>query len=334
MKHFFQLLYPCLLTGLCLLVSGCSQQAEVGNQAVVTGLYLDYALSKQQFEILAEIADFKGYEKNSALSTKWVNATGKTLSEAVFKLQESTPHLLYFSHAKLLILGPGYQAISPQQTILFFLNYKGVNSDITLCTTNKTKEELSNLKKQNFCSEIYDAIQINNTKSCQLYRLINSKNNVWVFPEISILEEESYQIATSVFINGFYASTYKNNQELMWHLFTQGIENKYYSTENFDFLITKGKATVKKEQDRLWANCNLQVEILDTHQTNNIKQLKNEAKNQLTKKLTHEAFSFYNELEKDGKLKLFFNEKYQEPPNFQFDVSVMESQLQKEESYP
>lgn len=332
MKRIFNIFALCLFSAGCLLLCGCSVQKEIGNQAVITGLYLDYSLPAQQFEIAAEIADFKGYEKNSSLSTKWVSAGGQTLSEALFRLQKNVPQTIYFSHAKILILGPGFQAVSPQHTISFFLNYNGINSDILLCTSNANKEELTSIKTQNFSTEIYDALQLGNRKSSQLYRLFNSQKNFWLLPEISISENKACKISTSLFIHGAYAKTLQNSQELIYLLFTQGIQNQHYSTENFDLFIKEGKSAVQDDQNRLLITCRLMAEISDTHGIIHDEQLTRGAENQLKQKLTAQAVSFYNELKEDGKIKLFFNETYSQEPEFQFDITIMKSQFQKEES--
>lgn len=309
-----------------LFIIGCSPRDEAGNLAVVTGIYLDYEMEQNSYTILAEVADFSGYEKASTLSAKWLEASGKTLSESLFQLQKKSPNPLYFSHAKLLLFGKGFQAVSPKSTIDFFLNYPGINSDILLCMTNATEEELKNHSEETVSGKIFETIRREyNTENCRLYRLSGKETSPFFLPEIALLNEENQALSTAVFSNYLYITSYEKEEDVICRLLTDGIQNQAVSTKNFDIMILKGDSVFSEENGQPAVNCTLSVRIQDTRGSNPSLKSKETMKQELINKLTNSFNKLYQTLKQENNTRILWNKSPAERINIRFFITVEET---------
>lgn len=311
----------------CLFTTGCSPREEAGNLAVVTGIYVDYSIENSTYAILAEIADFSGYEKTSTLSAKWLKANGNTLSDAIFQLKKTSPDPLYFSHAKLLLLGKGFQAVSPKSTLIFFLNEPGINSDILVCLANMTEEELMHRSEDTISGKIFQTIQREyNTENCRLYRLFGKEALPFFLPEISLLNGENQTFSTAVFSNYLYLTSYEKDEEVILRLLTDGIQNRSVSTNNFNIIILNGNCVIAKENGQPIVNCTLSVRIDDIKGNKPLLQENNRMKQELERTLSHSANQLYQDLKRVNKTDILGNIASAGNVNIRFFITVEESQ--------
>lgn len=118
-------------------LTGCSSGNELGEVGIATGFFLDVSPVKNHYTLLCEVADFSGYEKSSNLSTKLIKAQGNTIEEVLQTLHARSEKELCFSHAKVMLLGDGFQTVPLKNTITHLLNQPDIKSDIALCMASE-----------------------------------------------------------------------------------------------------------------------------------------------------------------------------------------------------
>lgn len=160
--------------------------------SVITGFYLDYSPRERAYSLFAESADFASYEQTSALSSKWLEGTGRSLSEAFLNLQKNAPKPLSFSHAKIILLSKNLSQNSALETVAFFMENPDINPDILLAVTEISKENLKNFKEQTICKNVVEFLQKENTvNDAKLYRLFSKKELTFFLPRITFYQSEA-----------------------------------------------------------------------------------------------------------------------------------------------
>ncbi len=189
MKKFCRML--CLLSALfvCFFATGCSNREELGNVSVITGFVLDFSPTEQAYFLLAEMADFSGYEKSSSLSTKWLKAKGKSVSEVFWNLHKNAAKPLYVSHAKITLLGKGVQQGSIRQVIDFLMNQPDINPDLLIAMTDTPLEQLEQTEEKAICKTMYESMEKDGIpRNAKLYQLFQTKENAFSLPKVSFSE--------------------------------------------------------------------------------------------------------------------------------------------------
>ncbi len=212
MKRFFCIFFSVLLG--ILLLTGCGYQAdaELGNVNVVIGLYLDVSPANGHYILKAEIADFSEYEKSSDISAKILQSEGTSIADAMAKLNQISDKELYFSHAKMILLGSGFQSVDIENTVEYFTRHPHINSNIHLCMSQNDllskKEETSDSVFQPLCSLLERDTETDFPTLYQLYR----KENAQFSLPLVIKTENGAIISSAIFFNYHHQMTVDNFQ--------------------------------------------------------------------------------------------------------------------------
>ncbi len=104
---FFKAVVPLALT---LLLSGCSDNTELGNRAIIEAIAVDYSHGEYTVSALLFSGGGSGGDTLDASGENVikVTGTGKTLTEAIDSVSLIDGKELYMSETKLLILGCGF----------------------------------------------------------------------------------------------------------------------------------------------------------------------------------------------------------------------------------
>ncbi|MBP3448654.1 MAG: hypothetical protein J6K51_06520 [Clostridia bacterium] len=330
MKTVFRTVSLVFLCLFVLFTTGCSPREEVGNLAIVTGIFLNYSPESNTYQILAEIGDFSEYEQSSTVSAKWVKSSGETLFGAFFNLEKTAPVPLYFSHAKMLLLGNGFQTVSTRHAVEFFLNSPQIHSDILVCATTLSEDVLQKFSEKTVFKTFYEIVSKDYaTNSCQLFRLYNKETEAFFLPEITAASEESISLSTAVFYNHLYVTTYENNEEMICRLLTDSIQNKTISTPGFNALIKQGDTILTEQNGTLSADCRLTVQLAEDKQNQALPLTRKSIQTEVETTLQTLADSLFQDLKRRNQTRILWEKSSAEELKLRCFVTVEESTLLK-----
>ncbi|MBO5407970.1 MAG: hypothetical protein J6A61_00975 [Clostridia bacterium] len=212
MKAFFRPGIVILLS--CILLTGCSRSPipELGNVNVVTGFFAEYFPEEQSYRLSLEIADFSGYEKSSDITAKRITAKGKTIAYAFEKINQISEKQLYISHAKVILLGRGFQALNLKNTIDFFLNHPEINSDIQICMTQTDILSEQEDSDSSFFAPLSSLLKRETLCGFpSLYQLYQKENQSFSLPVVSLNDATPAISSSAVFSNYQYQRTVQND---------------------------------------------------------------------------------------------------------------------------
>lgn len=124
-----------ILIILILICSGCNNYKELNNIAIVTGISIDY---NNKYELNFLVSD----DKNTIYKTD-----GKTISEALNKLNNIIPKQIYLGHLDMIILSESASKYIDNITNYFYQNKETSKQIHLLMTKDNAKEILTTLSK-------------------------------------------------------------------------------------------------------------------------------------------------------------------------------------------
>lgn len=197
-----------------LLLTGCNQAhpSELGNLNVVIGFFLDYFPKEERYRLQCEIADFSGYEKSSDIPVKMITAEGNTIEQVFEKTNKISAKELYLSHAKIILLGSGFQSISLKETIDYFLNHPDISSNIQICMSQRDLTRESEDSSDSFCVPLAALIERNHTAhNSTLYQLYQKDNQIIRLPVVHRTNDALMVDSSALFSNYYYQMTVFNH---------------------------------------------------------------------------------------------------------------------------
>lgn len=130
------LLQMTLLLGLALIIPGCWDVHDISDRSLVTAMAIDLAANDPDtYRVTYEIINPIGYKKqNDDKSRILETVEGKTLTQALERLQARVAHLVYLGHLRMVLVGENaarqnFQNIidfverNPQMSLRFRLRY-------------------------------------------------------------------------------------------------------------------------------------------------------------------------------------------------------------------
>ena len=124
-----------ILIILILVCSGCNNYKELNNMAIVTGISIDY---DNKYEINIIVSD----DKNTVYQTD-----GKTISEALNKLNNIIPKQIYLGHLDMIILSENACNYIDNIINYFYRNKETSKQFHIIMTKNAAKDILTTLSK-------------------------------------------------------------------------------------------------------------------------------------------------------------------------------------------
>ena len=94
-----------LTLGICLILCGCNDYAELNKLSIVTAAGIDKKENKYEVTLLIANSPKDGTtSKEGEAKTTIYQASGKSIAEAIKKIDKKTPKQLYFSHINVIVI--------------------------------------------------------------------------------------------------------------------------------------------------------------------------------------------------------------------------------------
>ena len=171
--------------------TGCATGSELGNLAIVTGLFLEP--TNNGYHLVADCIDFSQQEQKNTFKTMPVIATAPTLSEAFSLLNTQSEAPLYFDRAKVLVFSKSFSEYDKNQIAEELFALKIIRTDISLLETEISAEILCSDKYLSFGLSLDSQLKKEKISSnCKLYQLINKPQNIRNLPTVLLSENGFY----------------------------------------------------------------------------------------------------------------------------------------------
>lgn len=320
MLHFMKIGWILPAIFLCLLQTGCSSETELGNTTIVSGLFLDYSTQESKYHLVAEIVDMTEKSEKSPDSKNKLSVLANTVDQAFFNLKKQVSSPLYFSHAKLIILGESLQEISLKPALQYLMQQPKINSDIPLVATDISATEF--LETDLSCKDIYEQLAKDDEQTFKLYQIPFLDSKSYVLPRISFGENGVEEQSQALFSIHKIQEVFQGEDWVIYLILTKKCPETIWHVPSGNIILQEAKSTRILQDDTLFIHCNIVVEgyLLDTVSEKNIEALKHEITHSLTQKTT----AFFHRLTSVEKIALFGNTKYSniEKINCDFQVEI------------
>lgn len=261
------------------LSTGCYDNVELDDLAIVTGVGIDYQddLFYVTYEILSDVRT----DENTTLLSYTVTGDGKTISEAFINANYKVSKKSYFAHLKILIISEEIINGHFNKITDFLLRDTNIRSEFKVLVANNTTPEKilnSNDKNHPVVSELIvnliDNEKYNNNLVIgetfkQILSKIISDNYDVILNTISIIDDE-IAINNSYILNGYkYQETLSKQDSALYNLLTKNIKamefNKEYEKGNFTISINSSKTDIKVDDNKITINSNLEGKVIENN---------------------------------------------------------------------
>jgi len=295
-----------LLFTLIFLITGCYDNIELDDLAIVSGVGIDY--KDNNFHLTYEILSDVKTEDNTALLSYTVEGSGKTISEAFINTNYKVSKKAYFAHLKVLLLSEEIINGHLDKITDYIIRDTNLRSDFkVIVTNNTTPNEIlkSNDKNHPVVSEVITKLidnekYNNNLVIGETFREILAKlisNNYDVILNTISLKNKEISIDNSYIFKDFnYQNTLSKQDSSLYNMLTKDITaiefDKEYEKGNVTITINSSNSSIEVTKDKIIINTDLEGKILENNANFNLKNT--DSYNKLNK-------DFGNLIEKDIK---------------------------------
>ena len=275
-----------ILLSLIFILTGCYDNIELDDLAIVSGVGIDY--KDEKFYLTYEILSDTKTEKNTSLLSYTVSGSGKTISEAFIDTNYKVSKKAYFAHLKVLILSEEIINGHLDKITDYILRDTNLRSDFkVLIANNTTPDEIlkSNDENHPVVSEVIVKLidnekYNNNLVIGETFREIIAKlisNNSDVILNTISLENKEIAINNSFIFKDFnYQNTLSKKDSSLFNMLTKNISaiefNKNYEKGNVNISINSSDTSIEVTKDKIKINTKLEGKILENNAELNLKE--------------------------------------------------------------
>jgi len=286
------------------LLTGCYDNIELDDLAIITGVGIDYKDDK--FYLTYEILSDTKTEENLALLSYTVSGSGKSISEAFIDTNYKVSKKAYFAHLKVVVISEEIINGHFDKITDYILRDNNIRSEFKVVVSNgTTPEEIlkNNDKNHPVVSELLvnliDNEKYNNNLVIgetfkQIVAKFISDNYDVILNTVSIKDKE-IAINNSYIFKGYkYQNTLSKQDSTLFNMLTKNITamefDKDYEEGDVTVTITSSDTKIDVTSNKIKINTKLEGKVLE-----------NNAKLDLTKDSAYQKLNkdFNNIIEKD-----------------------------------
>ncbi len=280
MKKIF-ILITCIF-----LVTGCYDNIELNELAIITGLGIDY--KDDEFYLTYEILSDTKTEDNSAMKSYTISGSGKTIAEAFVKTNYKVGKNPYFAHLKITLLSETIIKDKIKEIVDYLIRDTNIRDEFILLVAkdNSPEEILKHNDKNNpvvsdlimniINNEIYnnslaigDFFQKNVVKAISDYQ-DNILNSITI-------KDDKIGIANSYIFKGYnYQNVLSLQDSVIYNLFDKNVHamdfSKEYDDKNVTITITNSKKDISITDDKITIDLKLEAKVLENNAKFDLKE--------------------------------------------------------------
>ncbi len=274
------------------LLTGCYDNIELNNLAIVTGVGIDYI--DDNFFVTYEILNDTNTEEVISMKSFTTSGTGKTINEAFTNVNYKVSKKPYFAHLKVVLVSKEIVDNHLKDITDFLLRDTNIRDEFFLLSTNNSTplEILShNSNYYPVVSELIinlkDNEKYNNNLAIdenfqQLLAKIISKNSDGIIGTLSLNDDE-ITIDNFLILKDYkYQNTLTKEQSTIYNLLTTNVLakefNKMYDKGNVAISITYSATDINVLDDEIKLNVELKGRIVENNPNFDLKNEKSYAK--------------------------------------------------------
>ncbi len=277
-----------ILIGSIFLLTGCYDNIELNDLAIVSGLGIDYY--NENFHITYEILNDIKTEENSAMLSYTVEGDGKTLSEAFANANYRVGKNAYFAHLKIVLLSESIIKDKIPNIIDYLIRDTNIRDEfIPLVTENvKPEEILSHNSKDcpvvsDFLLNLIDNEKYNNNLATnEVYQKVLVKfisDNYDVVLSSITLKDEEISLSHFYIFNGYKVRNKLSIEESsLYNLLTTNVYNvlfkNEYDNKNISISINNAIQEIDVSKDKIKIDLKLEGKIIENNANLDLKKEK------------------------------------------------------------
>lgn len=270
MKKIFILLL------LVLMCSGCYDNVELDNLAIINGIGIDYVDNK--YILTYEILNDTKTQNNEAMLSYTVTGSGRTISEAFTNTNYKVSKKSYFAHLSLVIVHKNVLNEKLENITDFLLRDTNIRSKFKLVgTSNNTPEEILKNNSDNhpvvseqivdlLDNEVYNNNIVNNDSFTDIASKLISKKHDVIINSIS-LENDEITLSDSFILKEYnYQNTLSKENSAIYNLLTKNVITaefqKNYENGLVAITINQSDSSMDIKSDKIIINTDLEAKII------------------------------------------------------------------------
>lgn len=270
MKKIFILLL------LVLMCSGCYDNVELDNLAIINGVGIDYIDNK--YILTYEILNDTKTQNNEAMLSYTVTGSGRTISEAFTNTNYKVSKKSYFAHLSLVIVHKNVLNEKLENITDFLLRDTNIRSKFKLVgTSNNTPEEILKNNSDNhpvvseqivdlLDNEVYNNNIVNNDSFTDIASKLISKKHDVIINSIS-LENDEITLSDSFILKEYnYQNILSKEDSAIYNLLTKNVITaefqKNYENGLVAITINQSDSSIDIKSDKIIINTDLEAKII------------------------------------------------------------------------
>lgn len=274
------------------LLTGCYDNIELDDLAIITGVGVDYKDDK--YYLTYEILSDTKTEENTALLSYTVSGSGKTISEAFINTNYKVSKKSYFAHLKVLVISEKIINGQFDKITDYILRDTNIRSEFKVVVSNGTTPEKilkNNSNNHPVVSEeivnLIDNEKYNNNLVIgetfkQIVAKLISDNYDIILNTVSIKDKQIAINNSYIFKKYDYQNTLSKKDSALFNLLTKNIKSmefdKEYDKGNVTITITSSDSSIDVTSNKIKINTKLDGKILENNANFNLKESKDYTK--------------------------------------------------------
>lgn len=305
-----------ILIILALLLTGCYDNIELDDLAIITGVGIDY--KEDEFYLTYEILSDTKTEENTALLSYTVSGKGKSISEAFINTNYKVSKKAYFAHLKVVVISESIINGHFDEITDYILRDTNIRSEFKVVIANDTSPEeilKNNSKNHPVVSEVIvnliDNEKYNNNLVIgetfkEIIAKIISDNYDVILNTVSIKDKEIAINNSFIFKKYDYQATLTKQDSTLYNMLTKNIISmefdKYYDDKNVTITITSSDSSIDVTANKISITANLEGKVLENNANFDLTKTKSYEKlNKDFSKIIEKDIKSFIELLQDNK---------------------------------
>ena len=270
------------------LTTGCYDNIELDDLAIVTGVGIDYKNDKfyLTYEVLSDVKT----DENTALLSYTVSGSGKTISEAFIDTSYKVSKKAYFAHLKTLVISEEVINGHFEKIVDYLLRDTNIRSEFKVLVSNGCTplEVLKNNDKNHpvvseFIVNLIDNEKYNNnlvigeTFRQIIVKMLSDKTDA-ILNTISIEDGEIAINNSYIFKDFNYQNTLSKQNSSLYNMLTKSVTaiefDKMYDDKNVTISINSSDTSIEVLKDKIIINTSLEGKVLENDANLNLKDTK------------------------------------------------------------
>ncbi len=309
-----------------LLLSGCYDNVELNNLAIITGIGIDYY--DNEFYLTYEILNDIKTENNMTMKSFIAEGHGKTISEAFINTNYKVGKKPYFAHLKIALLSESVINGNLDKISDYLLRDTDIRDEfIALVTKDVSPKEILQHNSDNYpvvsdlIMDLVNNEQYNNNLATDetfqniVAKLASNKYDI-VLNSIT-LENNEISLNDFCLFNGYLFKNYlNNNYSSLYNLLTKNVFNlkflKDYPEGTIIINITGSESDIKVASENINIQLKLEGKVLENNANFNLKNEKtyNRLNKDFTKVIKDDVTNFIKTLQNNKSDILGFSDIY------------------------